>query len=699
MPTESVAPRWHHRLPERWKRELAELDEKVATSGWRYRVRWLSTGEACLIVHYPLDESTTVPLLVEFHRTYPHFAPVVTDLDAVLAGARHRQVRDGTLCLVHAEDWDPQSTVAELIATQLPKLLAMNRGEPPSGSATLEYPAPEPVALSIVSGEQAIIVGDHAMPAGVEQGALVMRFSSSGRRLGSGVVERILGPGVDITTDLPDQQVARFPVAVAGRWIRDAGYQPGESATSAWHRISTRLHPLHIDAAEPGSLSSPEVVEVIGLLVPDETAYRTRGESWVFLLRLHTSSGGGAEKVWRTHYRPTQYLSRALLAERTPVATKLAEKSVVLVGLGAIGMPLATDLVSAGLGSILCVDRDQVDVATGVRQPALLTWAGTAKAFQSQILLEEAAPYARINCIRASIESCWDQTPAAADRAAMRQIQSALASADLVICATANPAVTRFLGQLRQNRPFLTVSGTASGWGGVVSLHTAQNGCWACVGHHRHDNALPVPPADPDGWLTPTRCADRTFRGERHLLHQIALHASAVAIGFLTDEPMRGEYCVASTRDTQGRAAPIAWTTTDLPVHPDCPLHHGPNRQAGVRRTAQSRGQMSIASDVRRELTPADRGAWRISTTKETHVFDLDRRLMFTLPEAGGAPVCVEGAQIRTRQFDAQPLVEVITCRQGEPLEASVVRDGRVQRLDPAIVTAIVGFSIDGISR
>jgi molybdopterin/thiamine biosynthesis adenylyltransferase len=331
---------------------------------------------------------------------------------------------------------------------------------------------------------------------------------------------------------------------------------------------------------------SPEDLEVIGLLVPDEPTYRKAGESWVFLLRMKLGRGRSTRRSVIS--LGTQYLSRSMLSERTPLAKNLADKSVVVVGLGSLGMPIALDLAQSGLGKITVLDKDFVDPSTMTRQSGgALALAGTSKASLAALLIEESAPYCAVRAISGAVEHLWDTSDRPEVLAASRTMRQALASADVVVDATGVPPVARVLDRIRSSagKPLVVVSGTAGGWGGVVAKLTPATGCWACVEHARLEGALPVPPTDPEGWVAPTRCASLTFVGARHQMQQLAMHASAVTIAHLVGDDMPGDYHVAAMRTVDARPMPIAWTSVALPIHRDCPLHNASSTDASAKPT------------------------------------------------------------------------------------------------------------------
>lgn len=99
----------------------------------------------------------------------------------------------------------------------------------------------------------------------------------------------------------------------------------------------------------------------------------------------------------------------------------------------------------------------------------------------------------------------------------------------------------------------------------------------------------------------------------------------------------------------------------------------------------------------RDELRPADVGVWRVRTVTDDYILDLDRCLAFTFRYPLAAPrhplPGVEGACYRATRARADHLSQIHTCRLGEPLMVSVLREDGVWWLDPAKVTSIAAFT------
>lgn len=556
---------WHRRDPVRWRHEKQAL----TAAGLEFEVVYRK--EVRLNVRVPVAEFGTAKLQIRFPVTYPYFPPTVLDVDGVLAGIRHRSSWD-TLCLLHEDAWHQQMTVADLLTQQVPRLLEANRtGDPfpiAPGAGGLEVAGTESVHHSITASAPVIVVPDLDVPQDATEGALMTRLEWTSQGPGTGVVEAVWGDGFELHHDLSEASLASFALRIAGRWTRDPDFDVRESPVDTWKRVSARLGSLESSGEH---VIPPRGAQLLALLVPDEVGFRTRGESWVFLLKSRRQRRPGHT----IEFLATQYLSRRMLSARTPVAAKLKDRSVVVVGLGSIGMPLLQDLAQSGVGRLTALDRKHVSVETGTRQTGSLGWAGEAKATLAYSAVSKLAPFCDIDAIRINVEDLWNPPASAESAMTLRTLRHRLASDCLVIDATANLAATRLMSDYRAalGRPLLVVSATGGGWGGVAALMTQDSGCWTCIEYARVDNSLPVPPASPDSWVSPPRCAEPTFTGERSAVQQVALHGSAMAIAYLTGTPMEHNYYAASMRTSDGLPAPINWTGADIAPHPSCPQH------------------------------------------------------------------------------------------------------------------------------
>ena len=149
---------------------------------------------------------------------------------------------------------------------------------------------------------------------------------------------------------------------------------------------------------------------------------------------------------------------------------KLLQASILLIGAGGLGSPIALYLGAAGVGTLTIVDDDQVDTSNLQRQIAhCVTDVGVNKAKSAAISVQAINPFARVRAIQ-------ERLPAEA-------LQLELDQADLVIDATDNAATRYLLNQLCWQRRTPLVSGAAVRWEGQISVFDPrqESPCYQCL--------------------------------------------------------------------------------------------------------------------------------------------------------------------------------------------------------------------------
>lgn len=656
-------PGWWTAHPALWRREL----DALTAAGWAWRIEDAATDNGVIAVHvdYPVPaaytsvvrpDSTTaqpaadtpvvVPLFVRYPPTYPWFPPDVADLHGRLDLPRHRQPVTGTLCLLAGRDWRIGTTAADLLRDQLPRLLAAATAAGPL-PAVMEIPAPEPVGNTLIWHAGPRVLVDGALTIGPQDrsGALLVGFNREpDGRPGAGAVKLIQAGGENLEP-LPARLTGQFPLTVPGRWTRWDGYQPGLSPAALWRLAERGLEPVRFADPAGAALHLEPDLEVLGLLVPSETRYRTPGEEWLFVLHHRTdpptagTDGTDEDPTPRRRDRRRFELYRSAAAgptdvtARTPATAALRETRVLLVGVGAIGGTVATGLARAGVGRLDLVDGDTVDPATACRQTAPVCYAGYSKASALQALLADNNPHVHVVAQVVTIGAVQVAGEGQPDPHAA--IAHLVRHADLVVDTAADPAVSRYLAGLcvASGRAFLHASATAGAHGGIVALFpTGAAGCWWCMLHHRHHHTLPYPPAaNPEaGTVVPVGCTEPTFTGTGADLDTIASHATRTAIGHLTgDQPTRGSVLyVATLRDPHGRPVPVSWRTRRIRRHADCRMHPGPasdtetvpRQQSRPNRAATAQQNPTPDRPPRRRSEVPDRDGQHLeNSTEETN--------------------------------------------------------------------------------
>lgn len=163
--------------------------------------------------------------------------------------------------------------------------------------------------------------------------------------------------------------------------------------------------------------------------------------------------------------------STADLADRQT----LARGRVLVVGVGALGCPAAQTLAAAGVGTIILLDPDRVELSNLHRQPLHGTAAiGAAKVESAAAALRAAYPAVRI-------EPHHERLTAA-------NLAGYFAAADFVIDAT-DGAEAKFLindGAVRHGTPY-SHAGILGFLGQTLTVQPGRSACYRCL--------FPEPPA------------------------------------------------------------------------------------------------------------------------------------------------------------------------------------------------------------
>ena len=149
---------------------------------------------------------------------------------------------------------------------------------------------------------------------------------------------------------------------------------------------------------------------------------------------------------------------------------KLLQASILLIGAGGLGSPIALYLGAAGVGTLTIVDDDQVDTSNLQRQIAHRTAdVGVNKAKSAAISVQAINPFATVRAIQ-------QRLPAEA-------LQLEVDQADLVIDATDNAATRYLLNQLCWQQRTPLVSRAAVRWEGQISVFDPrqESPCYQCM--------------------------------------------------------------------------------------------------------------------------------------------------------------------------------------------------------------------------
>ena len=224
-------------------------------------------------------------LLVTFPDLYPWFRFEVQTTTGTWLG-RHHHPFGATLCLIGrgTENWSSSDSVADFLSERLPAVIA-TAAEPASDSAAAteeragepfsDYYSYQPGSVFLVDGEcstgdadggtLALLI-EGTVAEGAVRGVLVDVRESNGTVIGSADHRLASRPGLPIT----------------GRWVRLASAPVMDDAAEVF-RLAAECDPS-LDRPHWQSLNGLNV-DVLGVVFPEETRWRTNSDGWIFVVR------------------------------------------------------------------------------------------------------------------------------------------------------------------------------------------------------------------------------------------------------------------------------------------------------------------------------------------------------------------------------------------------------------------------------
>ena len=541
-----------------------------------------------LNVGYPIG-GETVQLSTVFPDTYPYFRPEVYRFDGTWD--RHYNPLMGNLCLLErgTHSWHSDWTLARLLREQLPKWIEAVETDDPKRRAELEVPQGEPASAYYPTFPESMVFVDGGwdLPAGIDTGTIRVGITfRDDPNLPApsvrGVVSEVHDPrGRNLATFSGRVPSAFDEKTITGRWHR----LPAPILRRSYNEIMNELervdqaHRRRGGHAGGGRLVIRSgrfgLIEVIGYVYPEEIRQSEYADAWLFVVRVQRLKKGEA---------PTSYFvatGRAAphdLAQRIPGAAPLYRKRVLVVGLGAVGGPIALELARLGAAELRLVDHDVVEPAPTVRWPLGLEVCGQAKVDALASFIQAHYPNSKVvveNRRLGQVPVPGDQ-PTGECEALTRLIDGA----DLVIDTSAEVGVAHLLSDLATEArlPFIHAHATPGVAGGLVGrfLPGGDDACWMCMRHAIYvTGTTPEPRADETAVVQPAGCADLTFTGLGVDLQEVALETIRSAIDVMAAVEQganRLDWGVAilSLHDEKGRRIPPRWETRPVPRNPEC---------------------------------------------------------------------------------------------------------------------------------
>jgi molybdopterin/thiamine biosynthesis adenylyltransferase len=565
---------WWERWPERLEWEL----DALRSAGIEFQIVEQNPRTGVLRLSFPYTVNQEI---ISLEAVFPCFYPY-TRCEVIapeLTLRWHQNPYSRNLCLLGRAtgNWDLSNSLAGFLATQLPKLLVAARTEDGEEARGKEEIQAEPltVYLPCPRGSVVFVLDDMDLPSDTKQGHMHFRVAASLAEFRA-VVSAVFGKGKKTVSEVEDSPfLSGFPKRFEGFWYRSTISPSGMSAEEFLRRLAAEHPPV---AMPKWAEFNGGRCELIGVRIPEESAWREVGESWIFILRREQRLKANKRTPVQKFFIRTGRASRHQMQARVPELSLLASKRIAIVGLGCMGGPSALEFARASVGEVRLMDDDSVEPGTTVRWPLGYSAVGRTKVDALQSFIESNFP-----CTKVKGGVFRMGAVPGIGGASLEEYQAFFENVDLIYDATAEEGINYLLSDLaRQMKiPYVGLSTTWGGWGGRVWIIRSGTdaGCWYCLRKWIEEEKIPVPPECSNGLTSIPGCGDPTFTGASFDTSMIPLMAVRTAVSIMS-EGSGGGYPGPSwdvvnlrLRNDDGSLSLPQWQDFKLPVHPECPNH------------------------------------------------------------------------------------------------------------------------------
>lgn len=275
---------------------------------------------------------------------------------------------------------------------------------------------------------------------------------------------------------------------------------------------------------------------------------------------------------------------------RQPQLRGLAEKKVVVVGVGALGSQIALLLARAGAGEFTLIDNDNVTPGNTVRHALSLSQVGLGKAEAVRAEVHRANPFCEAQAITWLFGSSAAGPPstlelAQAYREENQRVADELESAHLIVEASTVSSTGYLVSSIADQAqvPVVHAAVSAGAWGARILLQRhGQSGCLECLAlHQKHPQEGTVVPhwsEDPnENPVVEKGCGQTTFTGPGFELAAAATAGARVVVQALLDGDgyPSPDFDLVTWFFRDGDQAQPKAQYTKLPRHSACDSCHG----------------------------------------------------------------------------------------------------------------------------
>lgn len=536
-------------------REKLARDQLEVTFDWLVQDKWL-------------------PLRAVFQSTHPYVRPQVFLLSPPESWPeRHVGPLDGNICLLGRDSaqWQPEWSLAELLERQLEGALLGDGEEDPQGEPA-EYWW-NMLGQSHFRESYCLVDSDWDFST-TDGGELEIVFLFDPPAAGLQLQAPRIRAYVRRVFDEEGQAVAEWTMPLP------PGLSDGRSIRVSWRRLNHALLPRkdtnlsqlrHTHFGGPGrrvDLPGGFAIRPFVFLHPIELDETRTGDGWLigvdwgnakdFREKAVAPPKGGVLTVLRA--------GRSDLGARVPAFAALAGHKIALVGVGALGAPMAIELARNGVGRLVLIDHDIVEPGNSVRWPL-----GTAAWGKSKInALKEHLNAHFPGC---SVEVRSHAFGMINDVTDDEVLTETLADASLLIDASASHSVNRLLWDRAQRSgvPMIQLGATPEVRGGTVIHYPVGGPCVLCLQRARIVGVVDEPAgSDDEKRVQPAGCGERTFVGTDYDLQELSLQAVRQTVAVVSGHLVKSVVDTLSLADNRDQSSPPSWRRQMLEPSPDC---------------------------------------------------------------------------------------------------------------------------------
>lgn len=258
---------------------------------------------------------------------------------------------------------------------------------------------------------------------------------------------------------------------------------------------------------------------------------------------------------------------------------EMKEKSIVIVGLGSGGSPIAMELAAAGVGTLHLFDKDRLNSVNLFRHICDERDLGRKKTDAVEDVIKE-------HSLPTSIKKCDNDILYYPEK-----LVEVIKSADIVICATDNPESRAMVNYIcvKLNKPLILVcTFNNARIGEIIRVIPNETACYECTRIHLKEQGALIEDNESRERILPyssqVENSDGNSRGTRTDVFIVAAMAAKVALMTIKDDPENGFGKLPYNYITWGAVRntefiepykfrqPFGTNYCNYNTHPECPL-------------------------------------------------------------------------------------------------------------------------------